>query len=178
MLFRSLGYGLDNQTVMHCSLAVMVVNPYSKHAELVKDYIAWMAQHPTPITQHVLLEGKPEGMETEISMEMRREWETEASEAKTEWEAAQASVDEAQIQAAGNKYAAIQDRMPQAEWLVRPDKARQLYQVLPDAWIRDYHYYQLFNNSEKAIDRYLAGEMDVRELLKNLKEVMWMMQAE
>lgn len=173
-----LGYGSENREVMQCTFAVLIVNPYSDDIELAKDYIAWIAQNPTPKTQHVVLDGKPEGMESEYSIEMRLQWEADAAEAENALADAKASGDEAQIRAAQNEYAAVYAREPETEWLVKPERSRQLYQVLPDAGVRSYTYSQLMDNGEKAIERYLAGETSVRDMLQSLQDILWMMEAE
>lgn len=173
-----LGYGSENREVLQCTLAVLIVNPYSDNIELAKDYIAWIAQNPTPKAQHVVLDGNPEGMESEYSMEMRLQWEAEAAEAEKALAEAKASGDEAQIRAAQNEYAAVYAREPETEWLVKPERSRQLYQVLPDAGVRSYTYSQLMDNGEKAIERYLAGETNTRDMLQSLQDILWMMEAE
>ncbi len=173
-----LGYGSENREVLQCTLAVMIVNPYSENIELAKDYIAWIAQNPTPKAQHVVLDGKPEGMESEYSIKTRLKWEAEVAEAEKALAEAEATGDEEQILAARNGYAAVYARKPETEWLVTPERSIQLYRVLPDAGVRSYTYSQLMDNGEKAIQRYLAGETGAREMLQSLQDILWMMEAE
>lgn len=61
---------------------------------------------------------------------------------------------------------------------MKPERSRQLYQVLPDAGVRSYTYFQLMDNGEKAIERYLAGETNTRDMLQSLQDILWMMEAE
>lgn len=173
-----LGYGSDDRRVLQCTLAVLIVNPYSDQTELAKDYIAWLAQNPTAKAQHVVLDGKPDGIESEYSVKAQLEWEAEVAEAEKALAEAQASGDEALIQNAQNACGSIYARRPETEWLVKPERRRQLYQVLPDAGLRSYTYSQLMDNGERAIERYLAGETSTRDMLQSLQEILWMMEAE
>ncbi len=174
-----LGFTEEDDPIMQASMIVMVVNPHGKNIELAKDYLSYLAGNPTPVTQCVFLQGMPDGIATIQSQAAKAEWEAEYASCEQQLQVAQASGDADAISTAKKTQEAMLLREPETVWAITPEHARILYHALPYAQVVQYYpYTTVLENGEQILERYLAGQIGAEELMRNLRALVMMIEAE
>lgn len=163
--------------VLQANMIVLFVNPYSKHIELAKTWLSYLASNPTESTRCVLLKGMPNGIETEQSRIRYAEYEERQAALQQQYEEAQASGDMDAIEKAQDAwYSNIQ---PMHEWIVTPEHAQMLYPALPYARVIHYApHVVLLNNGAQPIQEYLTGKRSAHDLLRALQSLAMMISEE
>lgn len=174
-----LGFTEEDDPIMQASMIVMVLNPHGKNIELAKDYLSYLAGNPTPVTQCVFLQGMPDGIATIQSQAAKAEWEAEYASCEQQLQVAQASGDADAISTAKKTQEVMLLREPETVWAITPEHARILYHALPYAQVVQYYpYTTVLENGEQILERYLAGQIGAEELMRNLRALVMMIEAE
>ena len=169
----------DAQDVVETAFfTVLILNPVSPRLELAKEYLSYLAQHPSAWTRCVLMQGMPDGIREPGYEDATEQYEHLVSELTENLEAAMREFDDVASQQ-------LEDQIHKLtyndlnQWEVRPEIVELLYQALPHFTMATSNGYGfLQKNGTDLLDMFVNGQMDSLTLVRRLDERMRMMKLE
>lgn len=157
---------------------VLILNPNSPRVELAKRYLSYMATHPSAWAQCVLLKGMPDGIREPGYEDATERYEQLMPELTEKLAAAEREFDDKVSQYVENQIMKLTSEYLY-EWMVHPNVADKLYQMLPYFTVATPDGYGfLQKNGTDLLDMFVNGQMDSLTLVRRLDERMRMMESE
>ena len=178
--FAPLPLGLtgEGDCVESVYFTMLAVNPNSRHPELARAYLAYLAEHPTTWARCYLLQNGPLGVRSPGYEELDAQYEQRLTELNGNIAAAMKEGDDAVIRRWEQEKQNLTDEYLNM-WEVRPSMAAMVYRMMPFFTpLTANGYGFLMQSGDDLTAMLLEGKIDIRTYAMRLDERMRMMELE